>query len=274
MMSWPSHRRYLFWSKVCWFLIHVRVAVILQNGNDVAAFSSFVLIYGSNGNGSTTSCSSSASSSRLTATTTTKFSSLCSLPPNKNYNERAIRGTDNDDEPLSFRFQRAVVLQRAGEYTDALQEYQMFVKAAESCNVSPELYAEVHVNMGAIFMKWKNWSEARTNFEKALNYREDNMASAHVNLALLILAEGRQQAAMSSSSLSQASSQKEMNDISRQCLKQAWGHCEQALSSVKQDDDMVHSATRMTATRIMTDIEAMLKQIGEEIPPSHKTNNT
>lgn len=267
MMSWPSHRRCLFWSKVCWFLIHARVVAILQHGNDVGAFSSYIIVHRSNGY-CTTSCSSS---SRITISS--NYSSLFSTPPNKNYNERSIRGTDNnDDEPLSFRFQRAVVLQRAGEYTDALQEYQMFVKAAESCNVSPELYAEVHVNMGAIFMKWKNWSEARTNFEKALNYREDNnMASAHVNLALLTLAEGRQQAAMSSSSsLSQASSQKEMNDISRQCLKQAWGHCKQALSSVNQDDDdMVHSATRMAATRLMRDIEAMLKQIGEEIPPSN-----
>jgi len=141
-----------------------------------------------------------------------------------------------DDEPLSSKFQRAVVLQRAGDHLSALKEYQIFVKAAEQCDVSPEMYAEVHVNMGAIYTKLKDRIEARNNFETALKYRE--MGSAHVNLALLALAEGQV-----------STDPRDGMDA----LKEAEGHCRKA---VELDDD-VHSVNG--ATRLLGDIEKMLR---------------
>ena len=36
-----------------------------------------------------------------------------------------------EDEPLSSRFQKAVVLQTAGDHSSALTEYHTFIKSAE-----------------------------------------------------------------------------------------------------------------------------------------------
>ena len=146
-----------------------------------------------------------------------------------------------DDEPLSSRFQRAVVLQRAGDHMSALKEYQTFVKAAEQCEVSPATYAEVHGNIGAIYTKLKQKVEARKNFEIALNYRE--IGSAHVNLALLTLAEG------------QLSSDPR---VGLRALNEAKEHCRKA---VELDDD-INSVNG--ATRLLGDIEKMLQRAGGE----------
>ena len=163
------------------------------------------------------------------------------------------------DESLTLRFQRAVVLQRAGEYNSALQEYQTFIKAATSCNVSLEMYAEVHVNMGAIYMRQRNWTEARKNFEIALGFRED-MSSAHVNLAVLVLSETQ---ASSSMSLYTAKANSGVDDPKKhviETLQEARSHCQRALdislNSHHQND--VHS--RNAATRLLRDIDEMLRQ--------------
>lgn len=142
-----------------------------------------------------------------------------------------------DDEPLSARFQRAVVLQRAGDHQSALREYQTFIKAAEQCDVSPEMYAEVHVNIGAVYSKLGDRGEARRNFEIALRYRQ--LGSAHVNLALLALAEGRM-----------------VRDPREgvKALKEAEGHCRKA---VELDDD---DRCVIGATRLLNDIGNMLVQ--------------
>ncbi len=146
-----------------------------------------------------------------------------------------------DDEPLSARFQRAVVLQRAGDHTSALKEYETFVKAAEQCEISPSTYAEVRVNMGAIYAKLRRREEARESFEIALKYRD--IGSAHVNLALLILAEGQQSTDPR---------------VGIRALNEAKEHCETA---VELNDD-VHSVNG--ATRLLGDIEKMLSQMGSQ----------
>jgi len=154
----------------------------------------------------------------------------------------AIHGEDvvlADDEPLSARFRRAVVLQRAGEYNSALKEYEIFVKAAEQCEISPSTYSEVRVNMGAIYTKLKRREEARKNFKIALQYRE--IGSAHVNLALLVLAEGQQSSDPR---------------VGIRALKEAEEHCRKA---VELNDD-VHSVNG--ATRLLGDIKKMLSQAG------------
>ena len=97
----------------------------------------------------------------------------------------------DNEEPLSVIFQRAVVLQRSGDHESALKEYQFFIKAAEGCDVSPSMYAEVHVNIGAVYAKDNsNLELAKHHFELAIEYRPDNMGTAYVNLALLSLRKG------------------------------------------------------------------------------------
>lgn len=141
-----------------------------------------------------------------------------------------------DDEPLSARFQRAVVLQRAGDHMGALKEYETFIKAAESCDVDQEAFAEVHVNVGAVNFKLKNMAEAKRNFQKALKFRE--MGSAHINLALLALAEGK-------------ASIDPLDGID--ALKTAQIHCQRVL---QLNDDK--AAVRM-AEKLLRDIKIMLQ---------------
>jgi tetratricopeptide (TPR) repeat protein len=141
-----------------------------------------------------------------------------------------------DDEPLSARFQRAVVLQRAGDHMGALKEYETFIKAAESCDVDQESFAEVHVNVGAINVKLKNMKEAKRNFQKALSFRE--MGSAHINLALLALAEGK-------------ASVNPVDGI--EALKIARIHCQRVM---ELNDD---NAAIQIAEKLLRDIQLMLK---------------
>ena len=165
---------------------------------------------------------------------------------NRNNNEMILA----EDEPLSSRFQRAVVLQRSGDHTSALTEYETFIKAAESCDVSPELYAEVHVNMGAIHAKLKDRPKAKKSFQIALRYRE--LGSARVNLALLALADG------------QLSLDPRDGVIA---LKEARMHCLKALEINVNDDSGdgngdAHSSVN-GARRLLKDVENMLQQAGD-----------
>jgi len=197
---------------------------------------------------------------------------------NNNHNEanategEPFLGPIMNDESLLLRFQRAVVLQRAGQYNDALREYQTFVKAAESCNVSPEMYAEVHVNMGAIYMKLKDWTKARNNFKRAIDHRrrgkddddddENNVrsaASAHVNLALCLLAE-RQELSLkgaAGATTGGTSALDRSRDVS--ALQEARYHCQRAM-----EEDKVDTNAKNAATRLMRDIQNILKQMGVE----------
>jgi len=45
-----------------------------------------------------------------------------------------------EEIPLNQIFQKAVVLQRSGDRSGALREYQHFLKVAESNEVDPSLY--------------------------------------------------------------------------------------------------------------------------------------
>ena len=142
-----------------------------------------------------------------------------------------------DDEPLSSRFKRAVVLQRAGEHLSALKEYEMFINAAKQCDVSPTKYAEVLVNVGAIYTKIKQNDKALQYFKDAVRYRDD-IGSAHVNIALLTLSEG--QASMD-------------NNVRRDALVKAKEHC---LKAVSINDD-VYSVN--SAIKLLKDIEKLLQ---------------
>ena len=144
-----------------------------------------------------------------------------------------------NDEPLSVLFQRALVLQRAGAIDQALEEYGLFCKAAQQCQVDPAQYAEVHVNMGAIFLRKGDAEQAQHHFDEALQHRQ--MGTAHVNLAVLQL----QQA----SSLTSP-------QAGLECLQVAKEHCQKAMAL---NDD---PRSLETATRLLADIDRMLQQAG------------
>lgn len=89
---------------------------------------------------------------------------------------------------LQSTFETALAYQRAGDPDGALARYELFVQAAEQVEIPPLTYAEVLVNMGAIYAKRRDTERAREFFERALRLRE--LSSAHLNLALLELAAG------------------------------------------------------------------------------------
>jgi tetratricopeptide (TPR) repeat protein len=141
------------------------------------------------------------------------------------------------EEPLSLIFKRAVMLQRSGAHESALKEYDMFIKAAKQLDVSPEMYSEVHINIGAAQIKNRNMEEAKYHFEQALGYRQ--IGKAYVNLAVLAL----QKASMT-------------RDPSEgiAALQEAKIHCEKALAL--NDDPQ----STVTANRLIDDIDRMLQQ--------------
>jgi tetratricopeptide (TPR) repeat protein len=171
-----------------------------------------------------------------------------SSPRNRHFgsnddNNSNVRNVELDkEEPLSVLFQRAVALHRAGELEEALGTYELFLKAAKQCNVSPDMYAEIHVNIGAIKLKQPDQATAaKSSFETALKYRS-NLGTAHVNLALLILKE--------LSTITDATQ-------ALRALQDAKTHCEEAIYSTDND-----ARSMAAATKIMQDIDGMISQTG------------
>ncbi|KAJ1455204.1 hypothetical protein M885DRAFT_617359 [Pelagophyceae sp. CCMP2097] len=106
----------------------------------------------------------------------------------------ALSSQESDEVPgsgetisLQAQFERALVLQRCGDVDGALEEYDTFIAAAKQLNVSQKDYAEVLTNKGALHVKKGERKTARQCFEDALAGR--NVGSAHVNLALLDIAD-------------------------------------------------------------------------------------
>ena len=127
-------------------------------------------------------CYQSPTRPRQQLATIQQHPSLCPL----NSSQQSIE--KDNEEPLSVIFQRAMVLQRAGSYDEALKSYELFCRAAEQCNVDKSQYSEVLVNMGAIYLKKgdnNSKEQAKQYFTTALKYRQNGMA--HVNLAVLNL---------------------------------------------------------------------------------------
>ncbi len=154
-----------------------------------------------------------------------------------NYNQ-ASRGELDNEEPLSVIFQRAVVLQRAGSHSQALDEYFMFLKAAAQCQVDPSMYAEVYVNMGALYLRKQDYEKAKEHFVQALEYRP-KFGTAHVNLAVV--------------ALQQASSLTSISDAVRvrKLLKDAKQQCEMALECNTDPRSVA------MAKRLLEDIEGI-----------------
>jgi tetratricopeptide (TPR) repeat protein len=144
-----------------------------------------------------------------------------------------------NEEPLSLMFQRGVVLQRSGALDEALEEYELFLKAAQRCQVDAYKYAEVHVNVGAIHLRKKSPQEAKRHFEMALEHRK--IVTAHVNLAVLALQEA-------------STSTNPQTGVD--CLETARNHCLEAIQ-LKEEDPQSGAET---ASKLLSDIDGMLQQ--------------
>mmetsp|Transcript_11104 Transcript_11104/g.30684 ORF Transcript_11104/g.30684 Transcript_11104/m.30684 type:complete len:213 (-) Transcript_11104:1425-2063(-) len=143
------------------------------------------------------------------------------------------------EEPLSAMFERAVVLQRAGSYEDALKEYDVILKAAKQCNIEPKRYAEVHVNMGALYMRLGEPEEARHHFRAALSRRK--IGKVYINLAVLSLQELKTV---------------QNKELGRPILEKARKYCQDALKLDEEDGE-----TKVTATRLLSDVDRMMQQM-------------
>ena len=116
--------------------------------------------------------------------------------------------------------------------------------------------AEVHANMGAIFamqgkgseisthLKTKFRSQAKESFQMAVQFRP-SLGSAWVNLALLVLAEGKELG----------------NSIGERAqvlysLKEARQCCERALGMDNEDEQ-----SRSLANKLIGDIDSMIRQL-------------
>ena len=97
-------------------------------------------------------------------------------------------GTYAESSSLLGQFRLGLTKQRAGDADGALDAYEVFVNAAQEYGAPPHTFAEVLVNMGILHAQRRHHMAARASFERALECRP--LASAHVNLALLCLAEG------------------------------------------------------------------------------------
>ena len=108
---------------------------------------------------------------------------------------RAVRRRAADDESQNFevvgsqtvslksQFERALVLQRAGDLDGALDEYRAFIDAAEEHDVPPAAYAEVRGNVGALLLKRGDLAEASAELEESIALRD--MATTRCNLAII-----------------------------------------------------------------------------------------
>jgi tetratricopeptide (TPR) repeat protein len=104
------------------------------------------------------------------------------------YSQTGDLAAFSESSSLSAQFRLGVTKHRAGDADGALEAYEVFISAAEEHGTTSHTFAEVLVNMGALHAQRRDRSAARASFERALECRP--LSSAHVNLALLSLAEG------------------------------------------------------------------------------------
>jgi tetratricopeptide (TPR) repeat protein len=183
-----------------------------------------------------------------------------------NNNEHRIRPSTNsnfeliEDVPLNQIFQKAVVLQRMGDRTGCLAEYERFITMAQSHDVHPSLYAEVYANIGAIYAMQASASSSSTDvvntrkkelrekakysFQESIKYRP-SLCSTYVNLSLLLLSEGKELGNTPSEQIQV----KELLREARQC-------CERALGL----DNDVDERSRSLAYKLIGDIDKLMKQ--------------
>ena len=129
---------------------------------------------------------------------------------------------------LKSQFERALVLQRAGDLDGALDEYKAFIDAAKSHDVPPAAYAEVRGNVGALLLKRGDLAEAAAELEASIALRD--LATTRCNLAII-----------------------------RMRQKDAAGAREHARAALRLGDES-DSRTGTVARRILADVEVLEDQ--------------
>ena len=193
------------------------------------------------------------------------------------------------EEPLSVIFQRGLILQRSGQYTQALQEYKFFVKAAEQCDVPAAMYAEVHVNMGAVYLRQQQQQQntntnttttkntttttnqhhrdrAKHHFLVAIQSRP--LRTAYVNLALLLLQEGTSSSSSSSAgdntTTNGTNTNNDQHSTRIQLLQEAKAYLYAAID-LKEDPSDSNEHTKRVASKLLEDVYTILgKMIRQE----------
>ena len=221
--------------------------------------------------------------------------SFSRAPGGGEYNDDggAGRGPDDVDdvgaggEPLDRIFWRAVVLQRMGDRSGCLREYEKFLSMARMHDVDPTLYTEVHANVGAIYAmraggrkdridvattsaedydddekeeeELLDGAELRTrakeSFGMAVRYRPD-LGSAWVNLALVVLSEGKELGGKNDDGIADDDGEQQQSMHVKKCLTEARQCCERALGMDNDDE-----RSRALATRLIGDIDSMMRQL-------------
>lgn len=126
---------------------------------------------------------------------------------------------------LKSQFERALVLQRAGDVDGALDEYRAFIDACEQNDVPAAAYAEVRGNVGALLLKRGDLEAASAELEESVALRD--MATTRCNLAIVRMRQ------------SDASGARE--------------HARAALRLADESDDR----TGMVARRVLSDVEVL-----------------
>lgn len=139
---------------------------------------------------------------------------------------------DESTVSLLSQFNLGLTLQRAGDPEGALEAYEVFISAAEESGTPTKTFVEALTNVGIIQAQQRNRAGARTSFERALAHRP--MGSAHVNLALVCLAEGSAAAA--------DNGQKGFMPLG--AIQEATTHCKAAIE-LNDDPNSVKTAERL-----------------------------
>ena len=94
------------------------------------------------------------------------------------------RATDDNFEvvgsqtvSLKSQFERALVLQRAGDLDGALDEYKAFIDAARVHEVPPAAYAEVRGNVGARLLNRGDLAEAIEEVRELVKKLQEEVAA-------------------------------------------------------------------------------------------------
>ena len=153
------------------------------------------------------------------------------VSPREMRNLRTYSSCDGGENSMSLTgiWERALLQQRAGNTVSAMREYNLFLAAAAECNVPAASLAEVHVNMGQLMCRMGDSASAREHFISACEHR--SLATAHVNLVLLTLADG--------------SNDKLPGKIEHTVLNEAKKHAEAALVADERDDRSVEVALKI-----------------------------
>ena len=107
---------------------------------------------------------------------------------------RPLRASSEDEFPrlrsaetvsMKSMFERALVLQRAGDLDGAEEEYTNFLDCAKQQGVPPTATAEIYGNIGAIHLRRGDRAAAKESFEASLACTP--LGTTHCNLAIIAL---------------------------------------------------------------------------------------